>query len=95
MKFNDCEVRYSTIEKTCLSLVWAAQKLRHYMMAYLVQLLCWHDPNKFLFQKPAMVGRCVKWQVLLSRYDITFVMQRFMKGQAMADHLADFPLPDY
>ena len=65
------------------------------MMAYPVQLLCWHDPIKFLFQKPAMVGRCVKWQVLLSQYDITFVTQKSMKGQAIADHLTDFPLPEY
>ena len=65
------------------------------MMAYPVRLLCRHDPNKFLFQKPAMVGKCVKWQVLLFQYDITFVMQKFMKGQAMADHLVDFPLPEY
>ena len=64
-------------------------------MAYLVQLLCRHDPIKFLFQKPAMVGRCVKWQVLLSQYDITFVTQKSMKGHAIADHLADFPLPEY
>ena len=42
-----------------------------------------------------MVGRRVKWQVLLSQYDITFVTQRSMKGQAMVDHLADFPLPKY
>ena len=65
------------------------------MMAYPVQLLYRHDPIKFLFQKPAMVGRCVKWQVLQSQYDITFVTQKSMKGQAMADHLADFPLPEY
>ena len=89
-KFTNCETRYSTIEKTCLFLVWAAQKLRHYMMAHPVQLLCRYDPIKFLFQKPAMVGRCVKWQVLLSQYDITIVTQKSMKGQAMADHLADF-----
>ena len=31
----------------------------------------------------------------MSQYDITFIMQRAMKGQAMADHLADFPLPEY
>ena len=42
-----------------------------------------------------MVGRCVKWQVLLSQYDITFVTQKSMKGQAMADNLADFPLLEY
>ena len=59
-KFTDYEARYSTIEKTYLSLVWAAQKLRHYMMAHPVQLLCRHDPIKYLFQTPAMVGRCVK-----------------------------------
>ena len=60
-KFNECEARYSTIEKTCLSFVWTAQALRHYMMAYLVQLLYQHNPIKFLFQKPTMVDRCVKW----------------------------------
>ena len=65
------------------------------MMAHPVQLLCRHDPIKFLFQKPAMVGRCIKWQVLLSQYDITFVTQKSMKGQVMADHLADFPLSKY
>ena len=65
-KFNDCEAKYSIMEKTCLSLIWAVQKLRHYMMANPVQLLCQHDPIKFLFQKLAMVGRCIKWQVLLS-----------------------------
>ena len=60
-KYNDCEARYSMIEKVCLSLVWAAQGLRHYVMAYPVLLLCRHDPMKFLFQKLAMVSRCVKW----------------------------------
>ena len=94
-KFNDCEARYSMIEKVCLSLIWATQKLRHYMMAYPVLLLCRHDPMKYLFQKPALVGRCIKWQVLLSQYDITFVTQKSMKGQAIVDHLANLPLPSY
>ena len=64
-------------------------------MAYPVLLLCRHDPLKYLFQRPALVGRYVKWQVLLSQYDITFVTQKSVKGQAMADHLVDFPLPEY
>ena len=65
------------------------------MMAYPVLLLCRHDLMKYLFQKPALVGQCVKWQVLLSQYDITFVTQKSMKGQAVADHLVDLPLPEY
>ena len=63
-KFNDYEARYCTIEKVCLSVVWASQHLRHYMMVYPVMLLCWHDPLKYLFQKLALVSRCIKWQVL-------------------------------
>ena len=59
-KFSDCEVKCNAIEKTCLSLFWAVLKLRHYMMVYPIRLLYRHDSIKFLFQKPAMVGRCVK-----------------------------------
>lgn len=33
------ESRYSSLEKACLSLVWATQRLRHYMLAYQVWLL--------------------------------------------------------
>jgi hypothetical protein len=29
-KLTDYESRYSTLEKTCLALVWATQRLRHY-----------------------------------------------------------------
>ncbi|XP_074299428.1 uncharacterized protein LOC141630523 [Silene latifolia] len=30
----DYEVNYTPLEKTCLSLVWATKKLRHYMLSY-------------------------------------------------------------
>jgi hypothetical protein len=59
-KFTSCEEKYSVMEKYCLSLVWATQKLRHYMMAYPVQLISRHDPIRYLFEKLALVGRCVK-----------------------------------
>ena len=31
-KLTDCESRYSPLEKTCLALVWATQRLRHYRL---------------------------------------------------------------
>ncbi|XP_074300975.1 uncharacterized protein LOC141632316 [Silene latifolia] len=33
-KILDYEVKYTPLEKTCLALVWATKKLRHYMLSY-------------------------------------------------------------
>ncbi|XP_054782000.1 uncharacterized protein LOC129289234 [Prosopis cineraria] len=38
--------------------------------------------------------RVLKWQVVLFEYDIKHVMQKSVKGSAIADHLADNPLKD-
>ena len=38
-----------------------------------------------------MVGRISKWQILLSEFDITYVSQNSVKGQALADQLAESP----
>ena len=38
------EEKYSPLEKTCVALVWATRKLRHYMLAYKVLLIArWED----------------------------------------------------
>ncbi|KAI5349454.1 hypothetical protein L3X38_002341 [Prunus dulcis] len=55
------ELNYTPIEKTCLALVFAIQKLRHYMQAFTVHLI--------------------------ARADLA------VKGQAVADFLADHPFP--
>lgn len=94
-KFTDYETRYSPLEKTCLALVWATQRLRHYMLAYPVKLLARMDLLKYLFEKPALTGRTARWQFIFSKLDITYVTQKSIKGQAVADHLASHPLPDY
>ncbi|KAK0594537.1 hypothetical protein LWI29_010064 [Acer saccharum] len=74
--------RYSSLEKACLSLVWATQRLRHYMLAYQVWLLSRMDPLKYLFEKPALSGRTARWQLLLSEFDITYVTQKSFKARA-------------
>ncbi|XP_058068456.1 uncharacterized protein LOC131217538 [Magnolia sinica] len=53
------------------------------------------DPLKYLFKKPALTSRIAKWQLLFSEFDITYVTQKAIKGQALADHLAAHSLPDY
>jgi len=37
-KFLEYEVKYTPLEKTCLALVWATKKLRHYMLSYSVSV---------------------------------------------------------
>ena len=38
------EEKYSPLKKTCVALVWATRKLRHYMLAYKVLLIArWED----------------------------------------------------
>ncbi|XP_026396083.1 uncharacterized protein LOC113290715 [Papaver somniferum] len=88
------ESKYSTLEKTCLALVWATQRLRHYMLSHSVQLLSRMDPLKYLFEKPIISGRTARWQLLLEEFDITYLIQKSIKGRAIPDHLAAQPIPD-
>ena len=52
------------------------------------------DPIKYIFEKPAFTGKISSCQMLLSKFDIAFVMRKAIKGQAIADYLADQPLND-
>ncbi|XP_058075818.1 uncharacterized protein LOC131224315 [Magnolia sinica] len=53
------------------------------------------DPLKYLFEKSTLTGRIAKWQLLLSEFNITYVTQKAIKGQVLADHLAAHSLPNY
>ena len=79
------------VEKTCCALAWASKKLRQYMLYYTTWLVSRMDPIKYIFEKPALIGKIVWWQVLLSKFDILFVARKAIKGQAIADYLADYP----
>ncbi|XP_075645506.1 uncharacterized protein LOC142616566 [Castanea sativa] len=46
------------------------------------------DPLKYLMEKPVQDGKTAKWVLLLSEFDIKYVTQKFVKGRAIADHLA-------
>ena len=51
------EEKYSPLEKTCVALVWATCKLRHYMLAYKVLLIARMDPLKYLMEKLVQDGK--------------------------------------
>ena len=41
-------------------------------------------------EKPMQDGKKAKWIFLLSKFDIKYVTQKFVKGRAIADHLAHY-----
>ncbi|KAG9453411.1 hypothetical protein H6P81_006315 [Aristolochia fimbriata] len=87
------ELNYTPIEKTCLALIFAVQKLRHYLLAHSTNLISRADPLKYIMSRPILSGRLAKWALLLSEFEINFVPQRAIKGQALANFLADHPVP--
>ncbi|WJZ81221.1 hypothetical protein VitviT2T_001074 [Vitis vinifera] len=82
------EVKYVMIEHLCLALVWATRRLRHYMIKYSVHLISRLDPLRYLFDRPALTGRLMRWLVLLIEFDIQYVSRKSIKGSIVADHLA-------
>ncbi|XP_077232518.1 uncharacterized protein LOC143869845 [Tasmannia lanceolata] len=80
-KILEYEVKYTILEKTCLALVWATQRLRHYLLSNKVLMLSRMDSLKYLFEKPTLTGRTARWLLLLSEFDITYVTQKSVKGQ--------------
>ncbi|XP_074296849.1 uncharacterized protein LOC141627503 [Silene latifolia] len=87
------ELNYAPIEKICLALVFAIQKLRHYMQAHTIHVVSKADPIKYILSRPVLSGRLAKWAMLLKRYDLVFVPQKVMKGQAIATSLRSSDAP--
>ena len=90
---NEVELNYSLIEKMCLALFFAIDKLEHYTQAYTVRLIAKADLIKYVLSRPVVSGCIARWAILLQQYDLSYVPQKAVKGQALADFLADHPVP--
>ena len=88
------ECKYIMIERLCLALVWATRRLRHYVTEYSILLVSRLDPLKYLFDRPVLTGRLMRWLVLLTEFDIQYMTQKSVKGSIVADHLASLPVSD-
>ncbi|XP_059067709.1 uncharacterized protein LOC131858476 [Cryptomeria japonica] len=85
------ESQYSAMEKKYLALVFATQKMRHYILYAETQVIAKNDNLKHLFTKSDLLGRLAKWVMLLSEFDLHFITQKSIKGQVIVDQLADAP----
>jgi len=87
---------YNPIKKECLALVFAVQKMRHYLVGQLIRVISKVNPLILLMTKPSSLNSwLVKWAILLSQYEMRFMSQKAMKGQAVVNFLAEYPDQDH
>ena len=87
---KDAETRYSRDEKACLSLIYAAKRLRHYFLAHTIYLMTKSHPICSLLRRLVLSGRLAQWLLQLSEFKIILIAPIAVKGQAIADLLAWF-----
>ncbi|KAL0352208.1 UNVERIFIED_CONTAM: Transposon Ty3-G Gag-Pol polyprotein [Sesamum calycinum] len=54
------ELKYSPIEKLCLSLIFSIQKLKHYFQSCSIHLVSKANPLKYLMAKPILLDRLAR-----------------------------------
>ncbi|XP_031398542.1 uncharacterized protein LOC116209127 [Punica granatum] len=70
------------------------QRLRQYTLYHTIRLLSKADPLKYLLDSPSSMRNIAKWCRQLTEYNIEYVPRTSVKGQAITDHLAEFPIED-
>ena len=74
-KLLDREMKYSVMEKECLSIVWAVSKLQRYLIGNHFVIETDHKPLKFLEEKRTTSARLARWALTLQeyRFSITYI----------------------
>ena len=77
------------MEKLAFALVTAAQKLKPYFQAHTIIVLT-DLPLRRAISSPEVARRMALWAVELSEFVIQYRLRTAIKGQAMADFIAEF-----
>ena len=86
---NEAEVRYLPLEKAILAMVHATRKFPYYFQAHTVVVLT-HLPLKSVLRSVDYTGRIAKWGTILGAFDIKYMPRTSIKGQVLADLVAEF-----
>ncbi|XP_071708830.1 uncharacterized protein [Rutidosis leptorrhynchoides] len=82
------EVNYAPIEKFVYALILTSRRLRMYFQGHPVHVLT-NMPIKQVLTKPEIYGRLALWAVELGAYEISYLPRNTIKGQVLADYLAE------
>ncbi|XP_038693764.1 uncharacterized protein LOC119991491 [Tripterygium wilfordii] len=86
------ETRYTPLEKLLYCLVIASRKLNHYFHDHSIEVATAY-PLRSVLSRADLSGRIAKWAVELGQHDIHFVPRTAIKGQVVADFIAEFSSP--
>ena len=86
---NETKSRYLPLEKAALVLIQAAKKLPHYFQASTMTVLT-DLPLKVLMSNSNFSGRITRWGVHLRSLGVEYKPQTSVKGQILADFVAEF-----
>ncbi|TYK06432.1 uncharacterized protein E5676_scaffold163G001350 [Cucumis melo var. makuwa] len=89
-------ILYIAVQETSLEALLAQEndKGKECALYYLSRTLTGAELNYSPFEKMSVIsGHLAKWAIILQQYDILYIPQKAVKGQALADFLADHPVP--
>ena len=90
---HEAEVGYLPLEKAILAVVLGTRKLPHYFQAHtvivLTQLLL-----RSVLRSADYTGRIATWGTILGAFDIKYMPRTSVKGQVLADLVAEFTEPE-
>ena len=89
---HEAEVHYLPFEKAILAIVLGTRKLPHYFQAHTVIVLT-QLPLKTILRSADYTGRVAKWGTILGAFDIRYMPHTSIKGQVLADLVAEFTEP--
>ena len=89
---HKAKIIYSPLEKAILAVVHASRKLPHYFQAHTVMVLT-QLPLKSVLRTANYTGRIALWNTILEAFDIKYMPRTSIKGQVLADLVAEFAEP--
>ena len=81
------------MEKLAFALIIATRRLKPYFQAHTIIVLI-ENPLRKAMSSPEVAGRMALWVVELSEFDIQYHPWTVVKGQVVADFIAEFTLGD-
>ena len=86
---HEAEVRYLPLEKATLVVMLGTHKLPHYFQAHTVVVFT-QLPLKTILRSADYTGIIAKWGIILGAFDIKYMPRNSIKGQVLADLVAEF-----